>query len=333
MVKCWICGGVANSREHKFKRSDLVRSSATWAPGDRPYFVGSGGRRRIPSADSRIATFGKVLCGDCNSARTQPFDRAYEVFSEWVNSANHNIMAMPQLDFSCIYGADFETAVLNLQKYFVKHLGCRLASDHYQIPAGLAPSLWTDDVRPLEISFARSRLMGELPARGPGVLCNYPLFGTYSNSSGEVKGPYITGMIVGYLDVITRYAFADRYAWEGDAVDRRNRQVRLGIYEGRVSGGHLFDGHLPGSGQSREFRIGDAEFSLPILTPEHIQYILSLDRPRPGMTLQQNIECRLKIAHAILSPFFPEMTTQFLEENLSIPDTDALWRLLFPTKE
>ena len=248
MVKCWICGGVFNSREHKFKRSDLVRSSATWAPGDRPYFVGSGGRRRIPSADSRIATFGKVLCGDCNSARTQPFDRAYEVFSEWVNSANHNIMAMPQLDFSCIYGADFETAVLNLQKYFVKHLGCRLASDHYQIPAGLAPSLWTDDVRPLEISFARSRLMGELPARGPGVLCNYPLFGTYSNSSGEVKGPYITGMIVGYLDVITRYAFADRYAWEGDAVDRRNRQVRLGIYEGRVSGGHLFDGHLPGIG-------------------------------------------------------------------------------------
>src|SRR5205807_8453472 len=110
----------------------------------------------------RIANFGKVLCGDCNSARTQPFDRAYEVFSEWVHDTNHHIMTLRHLDFSSIYGTDFEPAVLNLQKYFVKHLGCRLASDHYHIPAGLAPSLWTEHLQPFEISFARSRVLGEL---------------------------------------------------------------------------------------------------------------------------------------------------------------------------
>jgi hypothetical protein len=77
-MKCWICGGLANSREHKFKKSDLIRSSTTWAPDDQPYLVAGGMQRRIPSPNSKIATFGKVLCSDCNSTRTQPFDRAYE---------------------------------------------------------------------------------------------------------------------------------------------------------------------------------------------------------------------------------------------------------------
>jgi hypothetical protein len=48
------------------------------------------------------------------------------------------------------------------------------------------------------------------------------------------------------------------------------------------------------------------------------------------MTLDQNIDRRLEITQAILSPLFPEMTIAFLEENLSIPDTDAIWRLAFP---
>jgi len=49
------------------------------------------------------------------------------------------------------------------------------------------------------------------------------------------------------------------------------------------------------------------------------------------MTLEENIGCRLKISHAILAPLFPELTMQYLEEHLSIPDTDALWRLAFPS--
>ena len=89
IMKCWICGGLANSREHKFKKSDLIRSSTTWAPDDRPYFVAGGVKRPIASPNAKIATtFGKVLCVDCNSARTQPFDRAYEAFSRYVNQTD-----------------------------------------------------------------------------------------------------------------------------------------------------------------------------------------------------------------------------------------------------
>jgi len=332
-MNCWICGAVADSREHKFKRSDLVRSSTTWAPGDQPYIVGGGGLHRIQSPNSRIATFGKVLCGDCNSARTQPFDRAYETFSKWVNDAQDGIMTMSHLDFTAIYGTDFRASVLNLQRYFIKHLGCRLASDHYEIPADLARSLWIEPVSSFGISLARSRVLGEIPARGPAILGNHALFGTYSQSSGTTRGPYITGVVVGYVDVIIRYAFPDRYPWEGDPVDHDTSTVRLGLYEGPGSGGHLADGLLPQSGQSRKFRIGDVELTIPVLSPDHLRFILSLEPPQPGLTFEQNIERRLRISHAILSPFFPDMTAQFLEENLSIPDTDALWRVVFPSKQ
>ena len=329
-MKCWICGGLANSREHKFKKSDLVRSSTTWAPDDKPYFVSGGVKRPIASPKDKITTFGKVLCSNCNSARTQPFDRAYETFSRWVNQADRSIMALSHLDFCAIYGADFGPSVLNLEKYFMKHLGCRLASDRYSIPAGFASSLWTESVQPFEISFARSHLLGELPARGPGILGIYPTFGTFSPSTQQVRGPYITGSVVGYLDVVVRHDFAARYPWEGDPVDHRQPTVRLGLYEGPASGLHLFDGELPGSKDSRELRIGGSVYRLPILSPEHIQYVLSLPRPEVGMTFEQDIERRLNITHAILAPFFPEMTISYLEENLSIPDTNAIWRLVFP---
>jgi hypothetical protein len=329
-VKCWICGGNANTREHKFKRSDLVRSSTTWAPDDKPYFVSGGVKRRIASPNDKVATFGKVLCSECNNARTQPFDLAYEAFSRWVNQADRTIMALSHLDFTVIYGADYSQSVLNLKKYFMKHLGCRLASDRYAIPAGFAASLWTQDVAPFEITFARSQQLGELPVRGPGILANYPTFGTYSPSAQQVRGPYITGSVVGYLDVIVRYNFDARYPWEGDTVDHQQPKVRLGLYEDTASGVHLDDGELPDSKYSREFSIGGSQYTLPILSPEHMQYVLSLERPTADMPIDQNIKCRLAVTHAILAPIFPEMTIPFLEENLSIPDTDAIWRAAFP---
>lgn len=328
---CWICGQPADTREHKFKRTDLVRSSKTWARDDLPYFISGDQWQQIQGPNSDIVTFGKVLCGKCNSTRTQPFDRAYEIFSEWVNRAATDLMAMPELDFTAIYGTNCRSSVLHLCKYFVKHLGCRLASDQYQIPPELPSSLWADDLGSFEVSCARSRVLGPFAARGPGILGNFPLLGTYSSSSGTVRGPYITGTIIGYLDVIIRYGFRQRYPWEGDPVCHHRPSVRLGLYEGTATGIHLFDGYLPDSRESRHFRIGNVDLTLPLLAPDHIRYILSLKRPHQENTLEENIECRLNIAHAILSPFWPELTTQLLEEHLSIPQADALWRLAFPT--
>ena len=78
-------------------------------------------------------------------------------------------------------------------KYFAKHLGCRVASDNYIVPAGFGALLSTDNLLPFEVSFSRNRELGDLPARGSGVLGNFPLLGTYSHSTGEIRGPYLSG--------------------------------------------------------------------------------------------------------------------------------------------
>lgn len=328
-MNCWICGAIADSREHKFKRSDLKRSSATWALDDRPYLFRGGETRRLQSPNSEHATFGKVLCSKCNSTRTQPYDRAYERFSEWINDQGPALMERAELDFTDIYGAEFAPQVLNLLKYFAKHFGCRLAGEGSPVPIALACSLSVEDLRPFEVSFTRSNGTKGLPVRGPGILANFPVFGRWSNSTGEASGPWLTGMVVGHLDVLHRYEFAERYSWEGDAVDPHSRLLRLGYYVGPQAGPHIDDGHLPGSDKSRSIKIGDRKFIIPILAAEQARFILSLDKPSSDKSLGQNLDARLQVALAILNLWFPEVTRQFLATNMAINDTEDLWRIAF----
>jgi hypothetical protein len=326
---CWLCGNPADSREHKFKKSDLARSSKTWARDDQPFFVGAEGVRRIQGPDSKLATFDKVICQRCNTTRTQPYDRCYECFSNWVSKNGATLMCETSLDFAEIYGPDYRSAVLNLLKYFAKHLGCRIASENYSIPPGFAASMATEELSPFGVSLSRNSQVKGFPVRAPGMLHNFPTIGSYSPSTGEVHAPYLSGMIVGHLDVLYRYDYAQRYSWEGDLIVPSERFARLGEYSSGAA--HLSDGQIPGSESSRRFTIGDQEFSVPLLTRDHIQHILSLASPASEKTSMQNLEERFKIVHAILSPFYPEVTVEFLRHNLTLPDSDALWRCVLPS--
>jgi hypothetical protein len=326
---CWICGNPADSREHKFKKSDVSLSSKSWAPSDQPYFVSGGIWRRIQGPDSQLVKFEKVLCQKCNTTRTQPFDLAYERFADWVNRKGADLMTEPQIDFAEIYSDDWQNGVLNLLKYFAKHLGCRLASDNYALPPSLASSLGTDNLSPFEVSLARNAELAGFPVRGAGMLHNFPLLGYYSPRTGAVHHPYISGTIVGYLDIVYRYDYGPRYAWEGDRVLSSNRIVRLGSYVPGAS--HPTNGLIPGSETARKLQIGEVEFIIPVLTPEHAQQLLSLGLPSSDMTTVENLEARLRIAHAILSPFYPDVTMSFLKENLTLPESDALWNCVFPS--
>lgn len=84
-AKCWICGKIADSSEHKIKKSNLVK---LWGKG--PY-KGDNALLRLKNSqqdaiqgpDSAILKFNKNLCHNCNSTRTQPFDNAYDEFIQW----------------------------------------------------------------------------------------------------------------------------------------------------------------------------------------------------------------------------------------------------------
>jgi hypothetical protein len=327
---CWICGNPADSREHKFKRSDLAQSSKSWAPDDQPYYVGEGGWRRIQGPGSVLVKFEKVLCHACNTTRTQPFDRAYERFAQWVNQKGDSLMAETQIDFAEVYGADSQSETANLVRYFAKHLGCRIASENYTMPPGLVSSLTVADPRPFEVTLSRNSEVAGYPLRGPGTLHNFPTLGLYSPTRDEAHGSFISGMIVGHLDVIYRYDYPERYAWEGDAIQRSRQTARLGEY---IAGApHPTNGMIPGTEIMRRITIGGVEYDIPVLSREHIQYLLSLGLPSSDMPVEQNIEARLRIAHAILSPFYPDLTESFLEENLTLADTDKLWSCVFPSR-
>jgi hypothetical protein len=218
----------------------------------------------------------------------------------------------------------------NLVRYFAKHLGCRIASENYTMPPGLGSSLTAADARPFEVTLSRNSELAGYLMRGAGILHNFPTLGLYSPTTGEVHGSFISGMIVGYLDVIYRYDYPERYPWEGDAIQPAHQFVRLGEY---VSGApHPTNGMIPGTEISRRMTIGGIEYDIPVLSREHIQHLLSLDLPTSDMPVEKNIDARVKIAHAILSPFYRDVTESFLEENLTLADSDKLWNCVFPSR-
>ncbi len=196
-------------------------------------------------------------------------------------------MREASIDFVEIYGDDYQVGILNLIKYFAKHLGCRIASENWELPAGLVPSLAAESLAPFEISLSRNSEVGGYPVRGLGTLHNFPALAHHTPSTGEVRAPYLSGMIVGYLDVVYRYDWPSRYSWEGDPLVPSDRVVRLGEY---IPGSpHPTDGQIPGAEASRRFNFGGRKFSIHLLTRDHMRHIMSLELPSNDMTIEQNL--------------------------------------------
>ena len=127
---CWWCGASADSREHKFKRSDLVREH-----GAAPY-VGSamlsgvshtGDPHHMRSNRSDPLKFKPNLCQRCNNTRSQPFDNAYDEFVAWIFANEQLVLDSRSLDLDAVFGAKWRSRGLDLLRYFVKHICCRIA--------------------------------------------------------------------------------------------------------------------------------------------------------------------------------------------------------------
>ena len=135
--RCWWCGGVADSREHKWKRSDLVRM---FGPG--PYrgdvSWGRGNEVRDPQgASSSALKFAANLCRRCNNERSQPFDRAYDVWASWVKENLQPLQELEHVRLTEPFGSNPGPHVDHLARYFAKHVGCRLASEGVEVPPDL----------------------------------------------------------------------------------------------------------------------------------------------------------------------------------------------------
>lgn len=86
---------------------------------------------------SNEVKFDQVLCAPCNNARSQPFDVAYDLFAAFIARNEDSILRRRGFRFSEIYGQAWRSAKENLARYYVKHIGCRLAQSGIEV----APSI------------------------------------------------------------------------------------------------------------------------------------------------------------------------------------------------
>lgn len=132
--RCWWCKSTADSKEHKFKRSDLHRM---WGNDD--YLLkgdnSTGALRRINGPNARAVKFEAFLCARCNNQRSQPFDYAYDRFADYVWGNLKTLWYRRSLNFGTIYGSTWAVDTESLARYVIKHAGCRMWDAGFAPPA------------------------------------------------------------------------------------------------------------------------------------------------------------------------------------------------------
>lgn len=156
MTNCWICGKLADSAEHKIKKSDIVKINGTGSYKKGEVLLHQNDSLiPLQGSNSKLVKYDKILCSSCNNAFTQPFDKAYECFIDYVCDNRDLVLNQRFINFKEVYGDNFADEQRNLYKYFVKSFGCRLAHYKHQIPTDLNRLLYQENFQTqLKISFA-----------------------------------------------------------------------------------------------------------------------------------------------------------------------------------
>lgn len=93
------------------------------------------GKRGISRDRYGVVKFLKSLCDTCNNARSQPFDKAYDIYSRYVSRTWLRIM--PGIDFREVFGTAWDEPTLDLARYYGKHFGCRMVRAGVPVPESL----------------------------------------------------------------------------------------------------------------------------------------------------------------------------------------------------
>jgi hypothetical protein len=56
---------------------------------------------------------------------------------------------------------------------------------------------------------------------------------------------------------------------------------------------------------------------------------MSLNMPHDGMTIRENLNARITVIHAILSPLYPAVTYDFLRHHLTVPLSEEIFARVF----
>jgi len=126
---CWWCQtNPADSREHKLKRSDLVREYGPPPYADERLLTrfSADGRHQISGPNSSLFKFGPSMCSDCNNTRSQAFDNAWSTFTAYLAEYESEIIQNRTLDLGFAFGSEWRLVGANVARYLVKHAICRM---------------------------------------------------------------------------------------------------------------------------------------------------------------------------------------------------------------
>lgn len=140
-LTCWWCGAPATTAEHKIKARSLRRA----ATNDDGNCDARNLYKKSPRYEGELRSLNKGsevrwprnLCAPCNNTRSQPFDRAHDRFEDFVVANVDVIGRWRHLDWSEVFGADWERDAGDLARYFGKQLGCMLESYRLPVPPDL----------------------------------------------------------------------------------------------------------------------------------------------------------------------------------------------------
>lgn len=134
---CWICGDPAGTGEHKIKASDL---RAVFGPvlRHRPLLLHDDQRlnKVIGGIQAAALKSAARLCAKCNNQRTQPHDRAWQTFAEYLRG-RAPLRAGQRIRPGEAFPGTRTVSLLNVHLYFVKLFGCRIVEDG--VPLDLRP--------------------------------------------------------------------------------------------------------------------------------------------------------------------------------------------------
>lgn len=204
---CWWCGGVADSTEHRHKKTDLKRFGTgalapVWQSEDYP----TPQVIRSPSSKSWTVRFGKVLCRTCNGTRSQPFDRAYERFSDALVAGMDGWWRSAGFDMEGLYGESWEEDALNLARYYVKNFGCQLADGNVPPPRTMVDFLdGADHMEDVSLCLVKSGphhiAHKQLRKHGPNAsLWRTPTDAYTRGANGPIVG-IVETVLIGYVGV------------------------------------------------------------------------------------------------------------------------------------
>lgn len=140
MKTCWMCGGKADSSEHRLKKADMVRAygRGPYKGVRSPVHFRADKLTSIQGPDSKAIKYDKLLCHTCNTTRSQPFDTSYDNFVDWVFQNESIVLRLRAINFAEVFGSDCVLKQRNLYKYFAKSFGCRLYEAGRSVPTDVS---------------------------------------------------------------------------------------------------------------------------------------------------------------------------------------------------